>query len=110
MSWALICELGEGLALLALGVWMLLRLRANVEWVIRRGKRWERRRRAMREAREAIYAMTEEELAAEHRRLRARAARERARRSEGLQMVCYRIKLIEARMREIARQKVAPGR
>ena len=51
-----------------------------------------------------------EELAAEHRRLRARAARERARRSEGLQMVCYRIKLIEARMREIARQKVAPGR
>ena len=110
MSWALICELGEGLALLALGVWMLVRLRANVEWVIRRGKRWERRRRAMREARKTIYAMTEEELAAEHRRLRARAARERARRSEGLQMVCYRIKLIEARMREIAAQKVAPGR
>lgn len=42
------CELGEGVALLALGVWMLVRLRANVEWVIRRGKRWERRRRAMR--------------------------------------------------------------
>ena len=75
MSWALMCELGEGVALLALGVWMLVRLRANVEWVIRRGKRWERRRRAMREAREAIYAMTEEELAAEHRRLRARACK-----------------------------------
>ena len=64
----------------------------------------------MREARKTIYAMTEEELAAEHRRLRARAARERARRSEGLHMVCYRIKLIEGRMREIAAQKVAPGR
>ena len=110
MSWALMCELGEGVALLALGVWMLVRLRANVEWVIRRGKRWERRRRAMREAREAIYAMTEEELAAEHRRLRARQRRERGRGSDGLEMVNFRLKLLEARMREIARQKEAPGR
>ena len=75
MSAALTWDLAEGLALLALGAWMLLRLRANVEWVIRRGKRWERRRRAMREARKTIYAMTEEALAAEHRRLRARAAK-----------------------------------
>ena len=102
-------DLAEGLALLALGAWMLLRLRANVEWVIRRGKRWERRRRAMREARKTIYAMTEEALAAERRRLRARAARERARGSEVLQMVCYRLRLIEGRMRQIAAQSKAPG-
>ena len=109
MSAALTWDLAEGLALLALGAWMMLRLRANVEWVIRRGKRWERRRRAMREARKTIYAMPEEALAAERRRLRARAARERARRSEGLQMVCYRLRLIEGRMRQIAAQSKAPG-
>lgn len=109
MSAELTWDLAEGLALLALGAWMLLRLRANVERVIRRGKRWERRRRAMREARKTIYAMTEEALAAERRRLRARAARERVRGSEGLQMVCYRLRLIEGRMRQIAAQSKAPG-
>lgn len=110
MNWALICELGEGLALLALGVWMLVRLRVNVERVARLGKRIEERRRRMRDFRQQINAMRWEQLAAERKRLRARQRRERGRGSDGLELVNFRLKLLEAQMREVARQKEAPGR
>lgn len=110
MSWALMCELGEGVALLALGVWMLVRLRANVERAARLGKRIEERRRRMRDFRQQINAMRWAELVNERKRLRARQRRERGRGSDGLEMVNFRLKLLEARMREIARQKEAPGR
>lgn len=102
-------ELGEGVALLALGVWMLVRLRVNVERVARLGKRIEERRRRMRDFRQRINAMRWEQLAAERKRLRARQRRERGRGSDGLELVNFRLKLVEARMREVARQKEAPG-
>ena len=110
MSAALTWDLAEGLALLALGAWMLLRLRANVERVARLGKRIEKRRRRMRDVRQQINAMRWAELVNERKRLRARQRRERGRGSDGLEMVNFRLKLLEARMREVARQKEAPGR
>lgn len=90
--------------------WMLVRLRANVERAARLGKRIEERRRRMRDFRQQINAMRWAELVNERRRLRARQRRERGRGSDGLEMVNFRLKLLEARMREVARQKMAPGR
>ena len=62
----------------------------------------------MREARKTIYEMTREELTGERRRLLARAARERARGSEGIRMVTYRLRLIEGRMRQLAKKEESP--
>lgn len=72
-------------------------------------ERIEERRRRMRDFRQQINAMRWAELVNERRRLRARQRRERGRGSDGLEMVNFRLKLLEARMREVARQKEAPG-
>ena len=80
------------------------------DWVIRQGKKHERRKRTMRAIQKAIYEMDMEELMAERKRLQARAARERGRGSEGVRMISYRLRLIEGRMRQLTEKKgKAPG-
>ena len=56
----------------------------------------------IRDIRAVIDQMSPEELAEERRRMRARCARERARGSEGVRMLTYRLRMVEARMQQIA--------
>lgn len=98
----------DAIAWIALGIIMLAKIRKIVDWIICHVKRHERRRCIMREARKTIYEMTREELTGERRRLLARAARERARGSEGIRMVTYRLRLIEGRMRQLAKKEESP--
>lgn len=103
-------RLADGLVWLTLGIIMLAKLRKIVDWVIRQGKKHERRKRTMRAIQKAIYEMDMEELLAERKRLQARAARERGRGSEGVRMISYRLRLIEGRMRQLTEKKgKAPG-
>ena len=92
----------DGLVWLTLGIIILVKLRSIVDWVICRGKKRERRKRMIRDIRAVIDQMSPEELAEERRRMRARFARERARGSEGVRMLTYRLRMVEARMQQIA--------
>ena len=56
----------------------------------------------IRDIRAVIDQMSPEELAEERRRMRARCARERTRGSEGVRMLTYRLRMVEARMQQIA--------
>ena len=102
MSGHLLMRLLDGLVWLTLGIIILVKLRSIVDWVICRGKKRERRKRMIRDIRAVIDQMSPEELAKERRRMRARCARERARGSEGVRMLTYRLRMVEARMQQIA--------
>ena len=99
MSGHLLMRLLDGLVWLTLGIIILVKLRSIVDWVICRGKKRERRKRMIRDIR---AVMSPEELAEERRRMRARCARERARGSEGVRMLTYRLRMVETRMQQIA--------
>lgn len=102
MSGHLLMRLLDGLVWLTLGIIILVKLRSIVDWVICRGKK-----RRKEEAHDTRYKGCDRSDVARgtggrEKAHAARCARERARGSEGVRMLTYRLRMVEARMQQIA--------